>query len=160
LRHTAYFDDPLVMSLEPGWSLELTGSELFYGHDAWRLRVVFPDGWVNELFVDKRSGLWIGRRFTAPFHAFGEAITTDTQVGNYRRVSGVLFPTRFAEYDLATGQLLGGDRGWDSIEANVPAPASAFAPPPVPDTPVARLVNAIFASRFVTPDALGWYHDF
>src|SRR5262249_48411730 len=36
----------------------------------------------------------------------------------------------------------------------------AFAPPPVPDTPVARLINSIFGARFITADALGWYHDF
>jgi hypothetical protein len=28
LRHTAYFDDPLVMSLEPGWAIELTVKHL------------------------------------------------------------------------------------------------------------------------------------
>jgi len=161
LRHAAYFDDPLVMSLEPGWTIELIGSELFDGKDAYRLRVVFPDGWVNELFVDKQSGLLVGKRYTAPFHAFGEAVTTETHVGGYRGVNGVLFPTRYAEYDLATGERLGGaDDGWTSIEANVPVSPSAFSPPAAPDTPIARLVNAVFAARAVTADALGWYHDF
>ena len=160
LRHTAYFDDPLVMSLEPGWTLELIGSERFDDRDTWRLRVVYPDGWTNELFVDKQSGLLIGRRFTAPFHAFGEAVTTETHIGDYRRVAGVLFPARFAEYDPGTGRLLGGDQPWQSIEANVPAAAELFHPPAPPDTPIARLVNEIFAARFVTADALGWYHDF
>ncbi len=160
LRHTAYFDDPLVMSLEPGWGLEWTGTERFDGHEAYRLRITFPDGWVNEEFVDQRSWLPLGRRFTAPFHAFGEAVTTETHFGDYRRVAGVLFPARFAEYDLATGELLGGDSSWQSIEANVPITPEVFHPPTPPETPVTQLVNAIFRARFVTADALGWYHDF
>lgn len=159
LRHTAYFDDPLIMSVEPGWRIELTGSETVDGKEAYRLRVVFPDGWVNDLFVDKHNWLLIGRRFTAPFHAFGEAVTTQTLIGGYREVAGVLFPTRYDEFDLATGTLLGGAE-WASIEANVSLPPDAFAPPPIPDTPVARMVNAVFAARFVSADALAWYHDF
>lgn len=42
-------------------NIELTGREMFDGKDAYRLRVVFPDGWVNELFVDKRT--WKRRRW-------------------------------------------------------------------------------------------------
>lgn len=160
LRHTAYFDDPLVMSLEPGWSVELTGSEVVDGKDTYRLRAIFPDGWVNELFIDKESRLLVGRRFTAAFHAFGEEVTTQTLIGDYREAGGVLFPTRFAEYDLATGELLGGGEGWSTIEANAAIPPEAFEPPQPSMTPVARLVNAIFASRAITADALGWYHDF
>lgn len=67
---------------------------------------------------------------------------------------------RFAEYDLSTGELLGGVGAWANIEANVRHALDTFAVPPVPDTPIARLVNAIFAARFVTADALGCYHDF
>jgi len=159
LWHTSYFDDPLVMSIEPGWSLELTGSEIFNGKDTYRLRALFPDGWYNDLFVDKQSWLLIGRRFTAPFHAFGEAVTTQTIIGDYRDVRGALFPMRFDEYDLATGELLGGG-GWESFEANTPLASNAFAPPAMPDTPVARLVNAIYGSRGNIANALGWYRDF
>lgn len=42
----------------------------------------------------------------------------------------------------------------------MPVPPGAFDLPPAPDTPVARLVNAVFRARFITADALGWYHDF
>jgi tetratricopeptide (TPR) repeat protein len=35
-----------------------------------------------------------------------------------------------------------------------------FSPPPRKDTPISRLVNAIFAARHIPADALGWYHDF
>ena len=159
LRHTAYFDDALVMSLEPGWSVELTGSERIGDRDAWRLRVVYPDGFVTESFVDKTSWLVIARRVTAPVHAFGGGVTTLAMIGDYRMVNGVLFPYSLAERELATGEMLDSS-AWQSIEANIPIPMERFSPPPRVDTPVSRMINGVFASRHVTADALGWYHDF
>ena len=159
LRHTAYFDDPLVMTLEPGWSVELTGSERIADRDAWRLRVEYPDGFVNEMFVDKSTWLLAARRFTAPVHAFGASVTSQTLFGDYRPVNGVLFPFSVREVNLGTGELMDAST-WQSIEANVPLDHAVFSPPVRPATPISRLVNAIFASRHVTADALGWYRDF
>lgn len=159
LRHTAYFDDALIMSLEPGWHIELTGSERIGDRDAYRLRVTYPDGYATESFVDKTSWLVIARRGTAPVHAFGESVTGQALIGDYRPVAGVLFPFALSEYDLATGQPLD-SFVWQSIDANMPIAPETFAPPPRIDTPVSRLVNAVFASRHVVADALGWYHDF
>ena len=159
LRHTSYFDDPLVMTLEPGWGVELTGSERIGDRDAWRLRVTYPDGFVNESFVDKTTWLLIGRRFTAPVHAFGGSATSQAILGDYRSVSGVLFPFSLHEVNLATGETMDSFT-WQTVEANVTLDYAAFSPPPRAATPVSRLVNGIFASRFVPSDALGWYHDF
>ena len=159
LRHTAYFDDALIMSLEPGWKIELTGSERIGDRDTYRLRVTYPDGYVTESFVDKASWLVIARRSTAPVHAFGESVTGQALIGDYRPVAGVLFPFSLSESDLATGEPLDAFV-WKSIEANVDITPERFSPPPRPDTPIARMVNAVFASRHVPADALGWYHDF
>jgi hypothetical protein len=159
LRHTAYFDDPLVMTLEPGWSVELTGSERIGDRDTWRLRVTYPDGFVSESLVDRTSWLLVARRFTAPVHAFGASATSQAILGDYRPVNGVLFPFSLREVDLASGEAQDAFI-WQSIEANVPIDLAQFSPPPRAATPVSRLVNAIFASRHVTADALGWYHDF
>ena len=159
LRHTAYFDDPLVMTLEPGWNVELTGSERIGDRDAWRLRVTYPDGFVNESFVDKTTWLLIGRRFTAPVHAFGGSATSQAIIGDYRPVNGVLFPFALREVDLGSGQEQD-TFTWQAIEANVALDYAVFSPPARAATPVSRLVNGIFASRHVTADALGWYHDF
>jgi len=159
LRHTAYFDDPLVMTLEPGWSVELTGSERIGDRDAWRLRVTYPDGFVNESFVDKTSWLLIARRSTAPVHAFGASVTGQAIIGDYRPVNGVLFPFSLREVDLATGEVMDAFT-WEAVEGNAPLDYAVFSPPPRSTTPVSRLVNGIFASRHVPADALGWYHDF
>jgi hypothetical protein len=104
LRHAAYFDDPLVMSLEPGWAVELTGSETIARRDAWRLRVTYPDGFVSESLVDKESWLLVARRFTAPVHAFGEPATSQAVFSDWRAAAGVLFPFSLREIDLATGE--------------------------------------------------------
>ena len=104
LRHTAYFDDPLVMTLEPGWNLELTGTERIADRDTWRLRVTYPDGFVSESFVDRETWLLVGRRITAPVHAFGASVTSESIVGDYRPVNDVLFPFSLREVDLATGE--------------------------------------------------------
>ena len=71
----------------------------------------------------------------------------------------MLFPFSLREVDLATGEPMDAFT-WQAIEANVPLDLAVFSPPPPPATPVSRLLNAIFASRHVTADALGWYHDF
>ena len=159
LRHTAYFDDPLIMSLEPGWAIELTGTERIADRDTWRLRVRYPDGFISESFVDKTTWLLVARRITAPVHAFGEPVTSQAVFGDWRAVNGVLFPYSLREVDLQSGKTMDGSV-WQSIEANVPLAPSVFSPPPRKDTPVSRLVNAIFAARHVPADALGWYHDF
>jgi hypothetical protein len=159
LRHTAYFDDPLVMTLEPGWSVVLTGSERIGDRDTWRRRDTYPDGFVSDSLVDRTSWLLVARRFTAPVHAFGASATSQAILGDYRPVNGVLFPFSLREVDLASGEAQDAFI-WQSIEANVPIDLAQFSPPPRAATPVSRLVNAIFASRHVTADALGWYHDF
>ena len=159
LRHTAYFDDPLVMSLEPGWAIELTGSERIGDRDTWRLRVRYPDGFTSESFVDKENWLLVARRITAPVHAFAEPVTSQAVFGDWRPVNGVLFPYSLREVDLQSGETMD-TSVWQTIEANVPLAPSVFSPPPRVDTPVSRLVNAIFAARHIPADALGWYHDF
>src|SRR5262249_11373212 len=102
----------------------------------------------------------IGRRTTAPNHAFGDAVTGTTIYSDFRPVNGVLYPYRLSDYNEVTGKVVGAGEPWATIEANGDVPLSAVAPPAVPDTPIARLVNAIFKSRYVAADALGWFHDF
>jgi hypothetical protein len=159
LRHTAYFDDPLVMSLEPGWAIELTGSERIGDRDTWRLRVRYPDGFTSESFVDKTTWLLVARRITAPVHAFAEPVTSQAVFDDWRPVNGVLFPYSLREVDLQSGETMD-TSVWQSIDANVPLAPSVFSPPPRVEAPVSRLVNAIFKARHIPADALGWYHDF
>jgi hypothetical protein len=160
-RHTAYFDDPLVSSLEPGWKIERLGTEEIGGRPAHWLRATYPDGFQTDVFVDTETGLISAYRKAAPIHAFGEAVETETRVSDYRGLNGALFPMRFDEYVIATGEPLhdlGG--GWATAEVNAPLPLDYFSPPPEPDTPLARMLNAAYMTRSMPQEALAWYRDF
>ncbi|NOT08525.1 MAG: tetratricopeptide repeat protein [Gemmatimonadales bacterium] len=160
-RHTSYFDDPLVSSLEPGWKVVVTGSEPIGERPAWRLRTTFPDGFQADYFVDKATWLVIANRKVAPIHAFGEAIRTETRVSDYRDINGALFPMQFSEYVIATGKPVDGEvaPAWASVEVNVTLPLNYFSPPPEPETALARTLNAIYANRMIPADAMRWYRD-
>jgi tetratricopeptide repeat protein len=161
-RHTAYFDDPLVYFGEPGWAFELRGTETIGDQPAYWIRATYPDGHERDVFVDRETWLVIANRVVAPIHAFGEAVATETRISDYRDVNGALFPMRFDEYVIATGLPVDGalGPGWVRVEVNVPLPLDFFSPPPEPADPLARLANAIFATRSIPGDALGWYRDF
>jgi hypothetical protein len=160
-RHTASFDDPLVNSLEPGWKIELVGSEKIGERPAYWLRATYPDGFQADFFVDKETWLIIANRKTAPIHAFGEAIRTETRVDGYRSLNGALFPTKFDEFVIATGKPAADlSGGWETIEVNVELPLDYFSPPLEPKTPLARMLNGAFAGRHIPTEALGWYRDF
>ena len=160
-RHTSYFDDPLVSSLDGGWQIELLGADRIGDRPAWRLGVTFPDGFRSEVFVDQASWLIIANRKAAPIHAFGNAVTTETRIGDYRNLNGALFPMRFDEYVIATGRRLDDlSGGWEAVEFNVPLPLDYFSPPAEPRTPLARMLNALYADRGIPSDALRWYRDF
>jgi hypothetical protein len=160
-KHTGYFDDPLVNSLEPGWKIELLGSEKIGDRSAYWLRATCPDGFQKDLFVDKETWLIIADRKAAPIHAFGESIKTETRISDYRDVKGALFPMRFDEYVTATGKPLSDlSGGWATVEANVQLPLDYFSPPPEPKTPLARMLNGAYAARGIPTDAFGWYKDF
>ncbi len=160
-RHTAYFDDALVNSAEPGWTLELLGLERIAERPAWWLRATLPDGAQTDLFVDTLAYLLVATRKAAPVHAFGPSIETETRISNYRPVNGALFPFRFDEYVIATGKPLADlSGGWVTAEANVDLPLNYFSPPPEPSVPLARMLNGAFAARAIPSDALRWYQDF
>ena len=160
-RHTSYFDDPLVSSLDGGWRIELLGEDRVGGRPAWRLGVAFPDGFRSEVFVDRQSWLIIANRKAAPIHAFGNAVTTETRISDYRSLNGALFPMRFDEYVIATGQPLTDMSGaWQTADVNVALPLDYFSPPPERRTPLARMLNAVYADRGIPSDALRWYRDF
>lgn len=160
IRHTAYFDDPLVTSArEPGWSVDLIGEASINGSAAHHLRVTYPDKFQADYFVDKTTYLVTADRKVAPVHAFGEAVRSETRWSGWRPVAGVLFASEGQEVEIATGRVLNRGR-WTSYEPNVALPVDAFSPPPLPDTPLVRMLNAAYAARIVPTDALGWYTDF
>jgi hypothetical protein len=160
-RHTAYFDDPLVSSLEPGWKIELIGTDRVGDRLAYQLRVTYPDEFQTDVLVDAETWLIVAYRKAAPIHAFGEAVETETRVSGWRELNGALFPMRFEEHVIATGEPLSDlSGGWATAEVNVPLPVDYFSPPPEPKTLLARMLNAVYLARWIPQEALAWYRDF
>lgn len=160
IRHTAYFDDALVMSArEPGWKVKLMGKETVANQETYRIHVVYPDGFENDFFVDSQKWLVVANRTAAQIHAFGDAVKTETRWLEWREVNGVLFPAMLQGVEIATNKIL--DRGrWTSYEVNIELPPDTFSPPTIQETPLIRMINAAYAARFIPTDALGWYMDF
>ena len=160
-RHTAYFDDPLVSSLEPGWTIELVGTDRVGGRPAHHLRATYPDTFQTDVLVDAETWLIVAYRKAAPIHAFGEAVETETRVSGWRELNGALFPMRFEEHVIATGVPLSDlSGGWATADVNVPLPVDYFSPPPEPTIPLARMLNAVYLARWMPQEALTWYRDF
>lgn len=160
IRHTAYFDDALVMSArELGWKVKLMGKEIVASRETYKIHVTYPDGFENDIFVDSQNWLVVANRAATPIHAFGEAVKTETRWLDWREINGVLFPTMLQGVEIATNKIL--DRShWTSIEANIDLPPDTFSPPPIQETPLTRMINAVYAARLIPTDALGWYLDF
>lgn len=160
-RHTSYFDDPLVSSLDSGWIVDLVGSDTIANRPAFWLRATFPDGFQSDLFVDKETWLVIANRKTAQIHAFGDEVATETRISDYRDLNGALYPMRFEEFVIATGKPVSDSRGgWATWEINPNLPIDYFSPPLEPKLPLSRMLNAIYATRDYPVEALKYYRDF
>ena len=160
IRHTAYFDDEMVMSeREPGFKVTLMGRERIGNIQTYKLRVNYPDGFTSYNFIDTKTWLLVARRFTAPVHAFGEPVTSETRFSNWKRVNGVLYWHDLREVDMDSGKTLN-QGSWESIKANLELPPEIFSPPDYEKTPLNRMLNSVYAARGIPENALGWYLDF
>jgi hypothetical protein len=159
-RHTAYFDDPLVYVGQTGWSFEKIADAHIGADDAYGIRTTMPDGFQRDIYVSKVTWLVIAVRAAAPVHAFGPSIRSETRISDYRPLNGALFPMRFDSYDIETGVPTEVGVPWATAEVNIALPLDYFSPPKEPATPLARMLNAVYASRSFPSDALLWITDF
>ena len=145
-RRSAEFEGPLVDYRAKGSSIQIGETADIGGRAAYRLVVTTMDGFVREYFIDRSSYLVIAERRSAPFHAYGEPVTTETRFLDYRPVAGVLFPHRSAETVIATGETLTSMR-WGSIQANLDLPIDWFSPPSFERTDLQLFLEQLYAVR-------------
>ena len=158
-RHGVYIDGPLVGYRERGWNVDVIGRETIDGREAWHLQVKMPDGFRADEFIDAETHLLIAERKSAPIHAFGENVTSQELVGDYREVAGVLFPFEHKEVEIATGRVLN-EMHWTSIVVNHDLDPAVFSPPQWKRTPVQLLIAQLFEERSDVA-AVNWsYADF
>ena len=158
-RRSCELDGPFVDFREKGNVIELGEPTTIDGSPAHRLIVTAMDGYVREYLLDATTYLIVAERRTAPFHAFGDPVTTETRFLDYRPVAGVLFPFRSEETVIATGDVLT-SMHWGSIEANRPAPIDWFSPPKFDRSPLQRFLEQLYAARSDEQAVMWTYHQF
>ena len=154
-RHRARVDPPLLEYRKPGSTVMLEGIE----KGAWKLRLTFEDGFGFEMSIDSESYMIVAERGTAPIHAFGESVRSETHFSDFRAVEGVLFPFRSEEVEIATGRVLN-TFVTKSITANHPYDPAVFSPPEFKRTPLQRWIEQMYAERDDASAVMWSYRDF
>jgi hypothetical protein len=116
------------------------------GRNTYDVLVRLRDGFEKHLYVDEETYLIVASRQTAKVHAFGEKVTSQSLIGGYRRIAGVLLPTTFREVDLATGRELN-RLTWTAIAVNRTIPLAFFSPPRCTRSPLSALLEDLYAHR-------------
>lgn len=158
-RRGADFEGWLVDYRAKGSSLESAGRQSVGGRDAYRLILTLRDGFVRELMVDVETFLVVAERASAPLHAFGPAISSETRIEDYRPVAGVLFPHRFVETEIGTGRPVTSMQ-WGRIEAGRSLPRRWFSPPAFERTPLQAWLEGLYGERTDAAAVLWSYGEF
>jgi hypothetical protein len=159
-RHTSEFlQDSLVDYREKGTQLELAGSEKIGDRECYKIQVTLADGFQKYVFVDRDTFLLIADRKSAPIHAFGSSVTSETRFSDYQPVNGVLMSRRELEVEIATGRVLAESRRV-TIEANTIHDPSIFSPSPRPHTPLQECLEQLYNERTDTVSVMYTYRLF
>ena len=158
-RHGAYVEGTLVDYRVKGATAQLGECVPIGDQPAWQVTVTARDGFRRDYFIDKETWLVIAERMSAPVHAYGEPVSRETRVGDYRRVGGVLFAHRYSETNIATGEMVS-EMQWRKIEVNRDLPSAWFAPPDFERTPFQAFLEQLFWQR-TDDEAVMWtYAEF
>lgn len=158
-RRSADVEGPLVDYREKGSTLVL-GEPATIGDSAtYRLTLTTRDGFARDYFIDRETFLIVAERRSALFHAFGEPITSETRIYDYRPVAGVLFAHHFAETVIGSGAALTEMR-WGRIQAHHDLAESWFSPPDFERTRFQAFLEHLYVERTDTQAVMWTYHDF
>lgn len=156
-RRGTDFEGSLVDYRAKGSTVELGPMEEIDGRPAHRLRLTTMDGFARDYLIDAATYLIVAERRVAPFHAYGEAVTSETRVGDYRPVAGVLFAHSYVQTDIESGAMLSRMQ-WRSIEGDRDLPPRWFSPPQFERTPVQRFLENLYGER-TDPAAVLWTYE-
>ena len=145
-RRGVDFEGRLIDFRQKGSTITQGDDRTFGDRPVYVLTVTTRDGFKRHYYIDRETFLIIGEKRSAPFHAFGDPVTSETAVSDYRRVAGVLFPYRFMEIDLATGKELTSMQ-WGVLEANRQLADSWFSPPVFARNQLQSLIENLYFGR-------------
>jgi hypothetical protein len=139
--------------------LTLVGEESVAGRPAWKLHLVLHDGFERDFLVDKQTYLISAERQSAPIHAFGANVASDTRFSDYRSVHGVLFPFAEHEVEIATGRELNSFIT-SSVEVNTLSDPAFFSPPQFTHTALQVFLEQLYMERTDVQSVMWSYRGF
>jgi photosystem II stability/assembly factor-like uncharacterized protein len=126
LARDADIEGPLVGWREKGHEVEYLGTEDVDGTAALKLRIALKDGDTQYVYLDPDA--WLEIRVVTESHVRGVEQVTETDLGAYEPVAGVLIP--FSVESGPKGRPHGQRITVERAEANVPADDALFRLPP------------------------------
>jgi outer membrane lipoprotein-sorting protein len=123
----ADIDGPLVDYKAKGNTVELQGKETIEGSDAYKLKVTLKNGDVRTIYIDTEHFLQIKDEARRTIR--GSEVDTETILGDYKEVGGMMFP-----HSIDSGQKGSPQRqklAVEKIELNVPIDDARFKMPEV-----------------------------
>lgn len=126
-------DGPLVDYKSKGHQVELLGKEKIEGTDAYKLKLTLKNGDVQTIYIDADSFLQIKEVDKRTIR--GTDTETESSIGDYKEVSGILFP--FAVENAIKGTDQKQKITISKIELNVAVDDSIFKMPAAVPTPKA-----------------------
>ncbi len=126
-QEQAEIDGPLVDYKAKGNTVELQGKDKVEGADAYKLKVTLKNGVVRTMYIDAEHFLQIKEEAKRTIR--GTEIDSETIVGDYKDVGGMMFP-----HSIDSGQKGNPQRQKlviEKIELNVPIDDARFKMPEV-----------------------------
>jgi outer membrane lipoprotein-sorting protein len=124
-QEQADMDGPLVDYKEKGHTVELMGKDKVEGSDAYKLKVTLKNGDIQFIYLDTDSFLEIKDESKRTVR--GSEIETETTLGDYKEVNGLLFP--FSIQSGAKGHPEKQNITVDKIEVNAAVDDARFKMP-------------------------------
>ncbi len=122
------FDGPLVNHQKKGITITYAGLEPVDGTDAYKLKLVFPNGDVQYYFLD--TDYFVPIKIEIHRMVRGAERVYEVALSDYKQVAGWYIP--FSIETNAQGSQSKWKVAYDTIEANIPMDDSRFTKPAVP----------------------------
>lgn len=114
---------------ERGATISLMGEATDRDRKQWQLRLVLPDGFSRDYYVDQETGRTVRQRDYRAFHPAIDATreTIETRFDGELWINGVLYANRSENRNVDTGDWLGTTQV-QSVEHNIDIEATFFQP--------------------------------
>ncbi|RPI16784.1 MAG: hypothetical protein EHM58_11265 [Ignavibacteriae bacterium] len=126
IKERAEFEGKLVNYASKGSSVELMGIDTTEGIDAYKIKLTDKEGGIYYYYIDTESFLTIKETNTKRVN--DNVITSDILLGDYRSVSGHLFPYTI-NVKSSVGPMANLSVTCEKIEVNIPVEDSIFTMP-------------------------------